>query len=282
VIDKLVGMQTSVLPLHTMTTFSPRHLFQIASGIVFLAAAFATGALAGGLDSADYQADDYKNSQAKLAAERETAAYRGYLNRSRSGDKTLKILDSEDLVPAPPGWDDFCNEWPDQCVAKKGDATVAVEMSEKAWHDLLAVNQLVNQSIWPTTDVDHWGVPEKWSIPDPSDMRGDCEDYALLKRKMLMDAGWPAAALLMTVLRDAKNEGHAVLTVKTDLGDFVLDNERSAVLAWHDTGYRFIKIQSADNPNVWVPFDDEYKPLGLFRIALAQKGSRVRGAKVFE
>jgi predicted transglutaminase-like cysteine proteinase len=80
------------------------------------------------------------------------------------------------MVPAPPGWDAFCNEWPDQCVAKKGGSTVAVELSEKAWHDLLAVNQLVNQSVRPTTDMDHWGVAEKWSIPGPSDMRGDCED----------------------------------------------------------------------------------------------------------
>ncbi len=45
---------------------------------------------------------------------------------------------------------------------------------------------------------------------------GDCEDYALLKRKMLMQAGWPREALLMTVVRDKKGEGHAVLTVKTD------------------------------------------------------------------
>ncbi len=32
--------------------------------------------------------------------------------------------------------------------------------------------------------MDHWGVIEKWSYPE--DGYGDCEDYALLKRRMLM------------------------------------------------------------------------------------------------
>ena len=47
------------------------------------------------------------------------------------------------------------------------------------------------------TDMDHWGVIEKWSLP--TDGYGDCEDYVLMKRKMLIDAGWPREALLITV-----------------------------------------------------------------------------------
>jgi predicted transglutaminase-like cysteine proteinase len=39
----------------------------------------------------------------------------------------------------------------------------------------------------------------------------DCEDYVLLKRRMLMQAGWPREALLVTVVRDKKGDGHAVL-----------------------------------------------------------------------
>jgi predicted transglutaminase-like cysteine proteinase len=102
--------------------------------------------------------------------------------------------------------------------------------------------------------MDHWGVIEKWSLP--SDGYGDCEDYVLLKRKMLIDAGWPREALLITVVRDKMNEGHAVLTVKTDKGEFVLDNQNENVLAWTETGYRFVKRQSQGDPNVWVSLGD--------------------------
>jgi predicted transglutaminase-like cysteine proteinase len=78
----------------------------------------------------------------------------------------------------------------------------------------------------------------------------------LLKRKMLMDAGWPREALLITVVRDKKGEGHAVLTVKTDKGEFVLDNQNENVVAWTETGYRFVKRQSQGDPNVWVSLGD--------------------------
>ena len=53
---------------------------------------------------------------------------------------------------------------------------------------------------------------------------GDCEDYVLLKRKMLMQAGWPRQALLITVVRDEQGDGHAVLTVKTDKGDIACEH----------------------------------------------------------
>ena len=89
-------------------------------------------------------------------------------------------------------------------------------MSQTAWRDLVRVNKWVNETIKPITDMDHWGVIEKWSLP--TDGYGDCEDYVLLKRKMLIDAGWPREALLITVVRDKKGEGHAVLTVKTRQG----------------------------------------------------------------
>ena len=79
---------------------------------------------------------------------------------------------------------------------------------------MVKVNAWVNESIKPMTDLEHWGVVERWNYPD--DGYGDCEDYVLLKRRMLMQAGWPREALLITVVRDQKGDGHAVLTVKTD------------------------------------------------------------------
>ena len=100
------------------------------------------------------------------------------------------------------------------------------------------------------TDLEHWGVVEKWSYPD--DGYGDCEDYVLLKRRMLMQAGWPRSALLITVVRDQNGDGHAVLTVRSNKGEFILDNQNEKIVLWSETGYRFVKRQSQSDPNVWV------------------------------
>jgi len=94
--------------------------------------------------------------------------------------------------------------------------------------------------------MDHWVWIEKWSLR--TDGYGDCGRLRLLKRKMLIDAGWPREALLITVVRDKKGEGHAVLTVKTDKGEFILDNQKRNVVAWTETGYRFVKRQSQSDP----------------------------------
>ena len=154
---------------------------------------------------------------------------------------------------APIGWVEFCSEYPRDCDGKPLEARDVV-LTPKAWKDVVRINKWVNDNIKPMTDLDHWGVVERWSYPD--DGYGDCEDYVLLKRKMLMQAGWPRQALLITVVRDQKGEGHAVLTVKTDRGEFILDNQEDQILLWSETGYRFVKRQSQTDPNAWVALGD--------------------------
>jgi predicted transglutaminase-like cysteine proteinase len=154
---------------------------------------------------------------------------------------------------APIGWVDFCSENPRECDAKPADARDVV-LTQKVWKDLARVNRWVNEHIQPMTDMDHWGVVERWSYPD--DGYGDCEDYVLLKRRMLMQAGWPRQALLITVVRDTKGEGHAVLTVKTDKGEFILDNQEEQIMLWSETNYRYVKRQSQTDPNVWISLGD--------------------------
>jgi predicted transglutaminase-like cysteine proteinase len=154
-----------------------------------------------------------------------------------------------EMTRPPIGWVDFCNDQPKECA---GQATAPrdVVLSSAAWRDLVRINHHVNTTIKPVTDLEHWGVVEKWSYPD--DGYGDCEDYVLLKRRLLIEAGWPREALLITVVRDKQGDGHAVLTVRTTKGEFVLDNQNPKVLAWTETGYRFVKRQSQSDPNVWV------------------------------
>jgi predicted transglutaminase-like cysteine proteinase len=153
----------------------------------------------------------------------------------------------------PIGWVDFCVEYPAECKVMP-TAPRDVVLNNKSWSDLVRVNDWVNKTIKPMTDMDHWGVVEKWSYPD--DGYGDCEDYALLKRRMLMEAGWPREALLMTVVREKNGNGHAILTVKTDKGEFILDNQEERILLWSETSYHFVKRQSQTDPNRWVSLGD--------------------------
>jgi predicted transglutaminase-like cysteine proteinase len=168
-------------------------------------------------------------------------------------------------VTTPPiGWAEFCIEYAPECDTR-ASLPRDVVLSTRAWVELKRINAAVNTSVKPMTDMDHWGVVERWNYPD--DGYGDCEDYALQKRKLLMAVGWPREALLMTVVRDQKGNGHAVLTAKTDRGEYILDNQTNDVLLWADTGYRFVKRQSQSDPNVWVS-------LGEPRAAPATASSR--------
>jgi len=186
------------------------------------------------------------------------AALAASVGAASAGDRfTFASIPHEPIVfeavgaptKAPIGWVEFCVEYKPECDTKPS-APRDVVLTPKAWADLVKVNNWVNETIKPLTDMDHWGVVERWNYPD--DGYGDCEDYVLLKRRTLIKAGWPREALLVTVVRDKKGDGHAVLTVKTNRGEFVLDNQEEQILPWHRTGYRFVKRQSQSDPNVWV------------------------------
>jgi predicted transglutaminase-like cysteine proteinase len=161
---------------------------------------------------------------------------------------TTAALVTTDTLP-PIGWVQFCGENPSECQLPVLAAR-PVKLDDARWKQLVRINRDVNDEVEPVSDLEHWGTLERWSYP--TDGKGDCEDYVLEKRKRLMDAGWPRQSLLITVVKDKKGDGHAVLTVKTDRGDFVLDNQETRIKAWTDTGYRFIKRQSEQDVNKWV------------------------------
>lgn len=172
---------------------------------------------------------------------------------------TLAVAQSRQMAYAqsmgettpPIGWVQFCSnrEHHRDCEVSSLRPQVA-DLDERRWRYLLETNARVNRDVEPVTDIDQWGVAEKWSYPTTG--KGDCEDYVLEKRRRLMEAGWPRQALLVTVVRDKKGDGHAVLMVKTDRGDFVLDNQEAKVKLWTETGYKFLKRQSEQSPNLWV------------------------------
>ena len=149
----------------------------------------------------------------------------------------------------PIGWVQFCQTYQGICDTSPLPPRDVV-LSAQARGDLKRVNDWVNHTIKPETDMDHYGMIQWWRYPD--DGAGACHSYALLKRRILMQAGWPRQALLMTIVHEANGEGHAVLTVKTDKGEFILDNLTDKILLWSKTPYSYYKRQSQDDPNVWV------------------------------
>jgi len=153
----------------------------------------------------------------------------------------------------PVGHYEFCQKLPQECT-ERTPKQAPVELTRKLWATIVNVNNSVNTRIIPRTDMEQWGKEEVWSYPDNG--FGDCEDYALEKRRELMSAGIPAGNLLMTVARQPNGDGHAVLTVRTSLGEFILDNLEPRVLSWTDTDYTYLKRQSDQNSGVWVTIND--------------------------
>ena len=155
-----------------------------------------------------------------------------------------------EVARVPYGWADFCTRRVEECRVDVLDP-VTIVASAKVMRVLAAVNADVNGAIEPVSNLEHWGtLLDHWDYP--LDGKGDCKIYALWKRKQLLDMGFPRQALLMTIVRDLEGNGHTILTVKTDRGDYILDNMVGEMRLWDATGYNFVKRQSQADPNVWV------------------------------
>ena len=119
---------------------------------------------------------------------------------------------------------------------------MTVQLTDAKKAQLQSINRAVNARIAERSDFETAGVDDRWSVPT---RYGDCEDFAILKKQELMRRGWPAAALLLTVVRlRFSGEGHVVLTVHTSEGDLILDNRTNAIKDWSQTGYRYYARQT--------------------------------------
>ncbi len=155
---------------------------------------------------------------------------------------------------APIGWVQFCSRFKRDC-AGAGKRVPKMQLTGQRWSELQRVNAHVNRKIEPITDENNYGIPEYWTYPTNN---GDCEDYALLKRRYLIDMGWPREALLITVVLNPDKSGHAVLTAVTDQGEFILDNQSTLVLRQRATPYTYIKRQSQIHPQIWVSINQNF------------------------
>jgi predicted transglutaminase-like cysteine proteinase len=162
---------------------------------------------------------------------------------------TTSLTESVIGKTTPPiGYVRFCATSQDECKFSSTKEENLTLNSDK-WDQLTQVNSYVNGKIKPESDQDQYHVAELWIYPTTA---GDCEDYVLLKKRYLTGMGFSPSDLLITVLLDEKGDGHAVLTLVTDKGDYILDNRRNEILRWDQTDYKFLKRQSQHDAKQWV------------------------------
>ncbi|MBC7285208.1 MAG: transglutaminase-like cysteine peptidase [Hoeflea sp.] len=156
------------------------------------------------------------------------------------------------ITSQPIGHYEFCKQYESECKPVKGSGA-APKVTDYGWDVIREINRAVNLSVMPKTDLELFGKEEVWTYPD---VAGDCEDYVLLKRHMLIERGFSAADALITVVRKPDGEGHAVLTLRTSEGDFVLDNLVDQVKSWRETPYSYLKRQASNNSGRWVTIEN--------------------------
>jgi predicted transglutaminase-like cysteine proteinase len=158
--------------------------------------------------------------------------------------KAATWLSTGQTTSRPIGHVEFCQSRPSECK-RQG---IAKNLPAANLPTLRSVNVAINRSIKPRSDQQQFGVRERWTYPS---REGDCEDYALAKRKALLRKGYPASNLLLAVGHNGI-EPHTVLVVRTRDGDFVLDNQTDAILTVSAARVSIRKIQSPSNGGEWL------------------------------
>ena len=163
------------------------------------------------------------------------------------GVRQISLI-ADGRVQPTKAWLAFCDRQPAECRVNRADPEV-VPFSQNLWNTLIRINRKVNAEIKPVTDIVHWGISDRWDYP--TDGQGDCEDIQIEKRRLLQAEGVPARAMRIAMVINKEGEGHAVLLVRTDRGDYVLDNRVNTVMAWYRTGYVWVK-REGDGGRDWV------------------------------
>jgi predicted transglutaminase-like cysteine proteinase len=188
----------------------------------------------------------------KIATLKRTVLFAFALLAANTVSAEEKLMSIHGVAAPPVGYVQFCAAYPADC-RRVTDVDQVVTLTQAVWNQLNQVNTAINTAVLPATDMEIYGILERWDYPK---LAGDCEDYVLEKRRDLMHSGWPESALLITVVRDETGSGHAVLTVRTNRGDVVLDNKTDKILVWTDTSYTYLKRQSTRDPNSWDLIED--------------------------
>ncbi|AEQ53105.1 transglutaminase-like cysteine peptidase [Pelagibacterium halotolerans] len=160
------------------------------------------------------------------------------IDRTGLSGSVMRIATSS-ATAAPLGLQIFCMTSPAHCASAPA---AQVQMDTNLMSVLNTVNRSVNASIRPQRRA-----TQVWTV---GARVGDCKDYAMNKRAQLIARGVPAGALRLAIGFTARGEGHAVLVVRTDQGDYVLDNLTSQIKPFSQTGHTLTAMSSND-PRRW-------------------------------
>nr|ABD47320.2 Orf1 [Rhizobium leguminosarum bv. trifolii TA1] len=166
--------------------------------------------------------------------------------RGLTGNSAVSYISEKGKIIPPFAQVLFCAQNPTECRDNNGPAVVA--LTDEQMLQLKNVNTSVNRTMIGRNDPGNELNGDVWKVNVRS---GDCEDFALTKRSRLIEMGWSSRALRIATAYTSSGEGHAVLVVRTDKGDLVLDNRKSSIKNWRDTDLRWDKIQSGTDPYGW-------------------------------
>jgi predicted transglutaminase-like cysteine proteinase len=163
------------------------------------------------------------------------------------------FLKNYGLTKPPYGYVAFCLRNVFECgFGYVEDAPERMIISDSDYNFIRKVNLDVNKEIEPKNDIENYEMEEWWDYPEKY---GDCEDYALLKRRRLIEAGFSANHLLLSVVKNGE-EGHAILIITTNRGNLILDNLTDEILRLEDTSYLYHSRQSGNKEQAWVKMKD--------------------------
>ncbi|MEM6887077.1 MAG: transglutaminase-like cysteine peptidase [Pseudomonadota bacterium] len=156
-----------------------------------------------------------------------------------------QFLEPQKSITAPSGFIGLCNRYDWVCTQSDHaglPAKATFKLAQK-------INLHVNRRVREVEDIRQYGREEHWTLP--SLRGGDCEDFVLLKKKMLVERGVASDQLLIATVLDKRLTSHAVLVLRTAQGDYILDNQNNRILPWQDTGYTFLKLQDPGALSNW-------------------------------
>jgi predicted transglutaminase-like cysteine proteinase len=156
------------------------------------------------------------------------------------------FLKARMTVSSPAGAKDLCQRYAWAC---QRSSAAPVRISGSQLDYAISLNRQINRQVRSISDLAQYGVVEHWALPTARG--GDCEDFALLKKKMLIEAGLDPQMLLIATVLDRSRNAHAVLVMRTAQGDFILDNLRDDVKHWSRTGYTYLRMQDPSDPRRW-------------------------------
>jgi predicted transglutaminase-like cysteine proteinase len=175
------------------------------------------------------------------------AAFGALLSSASIPSASAASLKPGGKTSKPFGHHEFCKSNPGECRALV--ASSLEQLTPARMKKLRAINAAVNRSIKPVSDSVQHKSKDVWSVGGKA---GDCEDFALAKRRKLIAAGFKPGNLRLAMGWLPHGEAHLVLVVRAEQDDYVLDNLHDDVRPWKKSGVRLTKMQGDGAGHDWV------------------------------